>query len=97
MRAVLVSKKSGNTVHALLDEGRTYCGKHVDQLDVVAWLDIETLPPIEGCRSCLRIIENWPKTYSITEARHVLPPSSGVLRKRGPLSHGLRPRGGRKL
>jgi hypothetical protein len=92
------SKSGGITYHWLLDPGRTYCGKHVDALQVDETLELERLPSVEACLQCERFRDGWTKPERAEgEQRVIAPPSHGRLRTTGPLSHGTRPRQGRRL
>lgn len=104
MKAVRVAKvRRGeptglHAVHLLLDPGRTYCGLHVDELQVVDELDVERLPAgVEACMACGRVHEGWPREMSPPAERVISNPAPGRFRKAGPLNHGTRRRGGRQL
>jgi len=99
IECIRVAKVGGSTVHGLLDPGRTYCGKHTDRLKVTERLQLDTLPSLDGCRSCGRVIDGWVRPLSSRlepTGRWTLPPSEGSLRKTGPLYHGTTIRRGRR-
>ena len=98
MNAIRVATTKGHGWHWLLDEGRTYCGLHVDRLNVVERDERDTLPPVEGCRGCIRCADGWtPRPHERADERVTLAPSLGRLRTTGPLAHGTRTRSGRRL
>lgn len=87
-----------HAVHFLLDPGRTMCGRHVDELQVVEETELEKLPTLEGCRGCVRFAEGWERQEpSPAAVRVTLPSVPGRLRTTGSLSHGFRRHSGRRL
>lgn len=103
MKAIRVLKKGYGTlfaVHLLSDEEETVCGRELDRLNIVEDLDVDALPPVEGCGSCRRIAEGWERIQIgrvEPDRRVTLEPSLGTFRKTGPLVHGFRARGGSRL
>lgn len=103
MKAIRVRKRVKGehyAVHLLADEEETVCRLQLDEIDSVADLDIETLPPLEGCGSCRRIADGWTPVSprnSIDESRVTLSPSLGSIRRTGPLQHGTRRHRGSRL
>jgi hypothetical protein len=105
MLAIRVQRRAqagGYTAHWLLDPGRTYCGRDPAGLDVVEEVELERLPPVEACRSCERAAAGWTpdapgSSGYLGEARVTAAPAAGRLRTTGPLAHGSRARGSRRL
>ena len=101
MNAIRVAKRGrggGFTYHWLLDPERTMCGRKPAELDVVEHLDVETLPGVEACHGCVRFADGWEKPVkSRADVKVTLQPSQGTLRTTGPLRHGLKGRGTRRL
>jgi hypothetical protein len=93
------AKTGGYTAHWILDPERTYCGRRPAELDVVAELELERLPPVEACLSCERAAQGWtaPEIRTLGGERVTAAPSAGTMRTTGPLSHGTRRRGARRL
>lgn len=104
MQAIRVRKRAktgGYTVHWLLDPGRTYCGRHVADLQVDEQLELETLPTLEGCRGCERFADGWEKPPSAPGLYGgggvTATPAPGRMRSTGPAYQGPRSRlGGRR-
>jgi len=102
VRAIRVQRRAqtgGYTAHWLLDEGRTFCGRDPAGLDVVEELELERLPAVEACRACERAADGWtpPERTGLGADRVTAPPAGGRMRTVGPLSHGTRPRHGRRV
>ena len=91
-------KSGGHTWHFLLDEGRTMCGRHTDDLVVVERADRDAFPALEACLGCLRFREGWTKPeHSGPPTKVTREPALGRVRTTGPLHHGFARRGGRRL
>ena len=80
--------------HWIYDSRTTYCGRVLIDLPVERELNCDELPG-DPCPTCQRIAEGT--AIHVAAQRVVLPPSHGLLRTTGPLTHGLQPRHGRKL
>jgi len=102
MLAIRVQRRAqagGYTAHWLLDPGRTFCGRRPADLDVVEEVALERLPAVEACRACERAADGWtpPARPGLGLERVTAPAASGTLRTTGPLAHGTRSRGSRRL
>lgn len=103
MDAIRISKKSkaGGTEHFMVHvvvAGRTLCGRRVEDLDVIAEMEIEKLPALEGCRGCDRVDTGWIKPgHTLTDRGVTLPSAPGRSRSAGPLNHGTRIRRGTSM
>lgn len=101
MRAIRVRKRSSGehyTTHFLTDDESTRCGRDVDDLDVVAEFDLETLPPLEACGGCNRVVDGWVKPdHDQGPARQVAAASMGRVSRAGPLRHTARSGHGHRL
>jgi hypothetical protein len=103
VRAIVNRKSSGGRVyHWLGGPGRTLCGRNPADLEVVAELELDRLPAVEGCRGCVRTADGWTpdapgSSGYLGEARVTAAPAAGRMRTTGPLAHGTRSRGSRRL
>lgn len=105
MDAIRVKKRGRSsqglcTVHGLVDYGRTLCGLNVVDLRLLERLQLETLPELDGCRSCMRaarILDGYMRQPEKRGLQVMLPPSLGRARSTGSLSHGLSVQRGRRL
>jgi hypothetical protein len=91
VKAVLLRNRRSHWVY---DAHVTYCGRMLVDLPVEREVSCEQLPG-DPCPSCERIAEGTPE--HVAAHRVTLPPSTGSLRTTGPLTHGTRPRTGRRL
>ena len=54
------AKSGGYTAHWLHDDFcSTLCGRDVEELQVVALMEQEKLPPLHACHGCERVVEDW--------------------------------------
>jgi hypothetical protein len=95
VRAIRVRKRSKGehyAIHWLTDDELTRCGRDVDDLDVVAEFDdLDTLPPLEACGGCSRVVEGWTKpAQDQGPIRQIANASLGRVSKAGPLRHTAR-------
>lgn len=91
MKAVEVR---GGRAHWVYDDQQTLCGRFLIDLPVVREFDTPELAG-DTCQVCVDLATSGGL---LPAAKTTLPPSFGVLRIQGPLSHGPRSKGsGRRL
>jgi hypothetical protein len=85
-RAVILRNRRSHWVY---DAFYTYCGRRLVELSVDRELPCDELPG-DPCPTCLSVAEG---TAEHSRERVTLPPSTGTLRRTGPLYHGPAPKG----